>query len=292
MQECLAGLHETRQHDEEIAGNERGDERVARLAEDIPHAYRCERGDQSREHPQTDQQRDRDVRHEVDLQTAQLLQPQRACRVGRNREQSVRREASDEASGRRDRIAGDVQHVEQALPARDADDGDTQDEGEEHDRGNDVVRQRVERVRGNVQIDEVEGGPRLDQARAEERGVLDRGKRQRDQERERQRQDPQAADHGGGFQTQRLQLGRPERPQAGDDRDRDVGQDHHLEQLDEAVRRPLQRRRLLAEEQPGEDAEREPDEDLARERHETVDRKARNDRQGGAGSGKNRAQTP
>ena len=58
-QECLTGLHETRQHDEEIAGDERGDERVARLAEDIPDANRCERGDQSREHPQTDQQRDR-----------------------------------------------------------------------------------------------------------------------------------------------------------------------------------------------------------------------------------------
>ena len=96
------------------------------------------------------------------------------------------------------------------------------------------------------------------------------GKRQRDQERERQRQEPQAADHGRGSQAQRLQLGRPERPQARDDRDGDVGQDHHLEQLDEAVRCPLQRRGLLAEEQPGEDAEREPDEDLARERHEGV----------------------
>ena len=65
-----AGLHEARQHDEQVAGDERGDERVARLAENIPGSNRGERGDQSREHPQADQQRHRDVRHEVDLQTA------------------------------------------------------------------------------------------------------------------------------------------------------------------------------------------------------------------------------
>jgi len=35
-QQRTAGLHETRQHDEEITGDERGDERVVRLAEDIP----------------------------------------------------------------------------------------------------------------------------------------------------------------------------------------------------------------------------------------------------------------
>ena len=64
-----------------------------------------------------------------------------------------------------------------------------------------------------------------------------------------------------------------ERPETGDDRDGDVGQHHHLEQLDEPVGRPLQRRRPLAEEQPGEDAESEPGEDLSRERHEAADPK-------------------
>ena len=41
--ECAAGLHEARQHDEEVAGDEGGDERVARLAEDVPGANRRER---------------------------------------------------------------------------------------------------------------------------------------------------------------------------------------------------------------------------------------------------------
>ena len=119
------------------------------------------------------------------------------------------------------------------------------------------------------------GGSPLDEARAEERGVLNRGKRQRDQERERERQQPQTANHRRGAQAQRAELGGPERPETGDDRDGDVGQHHHLEQLDEPVGRPLQRRRLLAEEQPGEDAESEPGEDLSGKRHGFRDRKSK-----------------
>ena len=102
------------------------------------------------------------------------------------------------------------------------------------------------------------GGSPLDEARAEERRALNRGKGQRDQERERERHEPQAANHRRGAQAQRPQLGRPERAETGDDRDGDVGQHHHLEQLDETVGRPLQRRRPLAEEHPGEDASASP----------------------------------
>ena len=58
-----------------------------------------------------------------------------------------------------------------------------------------------------------------------------------------------------------------ERPEAFDDRDRDVGKDGHLEQLDEAVRRPLERQRALAEEEPHHDAQGKADEDLAGEGH-------------------------
>ena len=124
--------------------------------EDIPGPNGRERGDQSRKHPQAHQQRHRDVRHEVDLQTAQLLQTQRPRRVGRNRKQSIGRQAGHEARGRRDRVSGDLQDVEQALPAFDADQRDAQNEGEQHHGGHDVVRQGIERVRGNVEIDEVE----------------------------------------------------------------------------------------------------------------------------------------
>ena len=168
---------------------------------------------------------------------------------------------------RRDRVSGDLQDVEEPLLAFDADQRDAQNDGEEDHGGHDVVRQGIERVRGNVEIDEVERRPALDEARAEERGVLNRGKRQRDQEGERERHQPQTADHRRGSQAQRADLGVAEGPEAGDDGDGDVGQHHHLEQPDEPVGRPLQRRRLLAEEQPGDDAASEPDEDLSGECH-------------------------
>jgi hypothetical protein len=36
VKQCAARLHEAGQHDEEVASDERGDERVARLAQDVP----------------------------------------------------------------------------------------------------------------------------------------------------------------------------------------------------------------------------------------------------------------
>ena len=89
----------------------------------------------------------------------------------------------------------------------------------------------------------------------------DRGKRQGDQERKEQRQQPQTANHRRGPQAQRAELGGPEGPETGDDGDGDVGQHHHLEQLDEPVGHPLERRRPLAQEQPGEKATGEAGED-------------------------------
>ena len=180
----VAGLHERRQHDEEVAGDGGGDERVARLAEYVSESNGGERRDQSREHPQAEQEGHCDVRHEVDLQPAQLLQTKRSRRVGRDREQSIRSQAGHEAGSRRDRVFGDLQDIEQTLPAFDADQGYAQNEREQDDGRHDVVREGIEWVRGNVQVDEVESGSALDEARAEKRGVLNVRKRQGDQERE------------------------------------------------------------------------------------------------------------
>ena len=105
IEERAAGLREPRQHDEQIAGDEGREERVVRLAENVPRSNRRERGDQAREHPQAHQQRHRDVRHEIDLQAAQLLEIQRARRVRGNRKQAIRGEARDETRGTRDRIS-------------------------------------------------------------------------------------------------------------------------------------------------------------------------------------------
>jgi hypothetical protein len=101
---------------------------------------------------------------------------------------------------------------------------------------------------------------------------LNRGKRQGNEEGERKRQEPQTANHGRGSQAQRPEIRGPKRPETGDDRNGDVRQHHHLEQLDETVGRPFQRRRALAEKQPCEDAKSEACEDLSRECHEAAAR--------------------
>ena len=116
LDERPARLDEDRQHDEEIAGDERGDERVAREREDVPHPDRRQRGDQSRQHPQADEQRHADVRDQVDLQAAELLEAQRAGGSRGDREQPVGREPDDEARGARQRGADHVR-ADRAAPA-------------------------------------------------------------------------------------------------------------------------------------------------------------------------------
>ena len=269
---CLARLHQAREHDEEVAGDARGDERVARRAEHVPGSNRREGADQPGKHPETHQQGHRDIGHQVNLQTAQLLQAQGSGRVGGDRKQSIRRQAGHGAGCRRDRVLRDLQDVEQPLSPFDADQRDAQEQREEHHRRHHVVRQRIERIRRNVEADEVEGGATLQEARTEERGILDRREGQGDQEREGQRQDPQATNHGRRRRAEPPEFGPAQGSEAGDDRDGDVGQHHHLEQLHEPVGRPFQRRRLLAEEQPGEGAKREPGDDLRGEGHAAASR--------------------
>ena len=70
-----------------------------------------------------------------------------------------------------------------------------------------------------------------------------------------------------GAQAQGARLLVAERPEARHNRDRDVGQDGHLQQLDEAVGDPFQDRGGLAEEQADGDAGAQSDENLAGERH-------------------------
>ena len=110
-----ARLDQRRQDDEQVAGDEGDHQRAVRLAEDVSGSNRRERADQPREHPQAHEQRHRDIRREVDLQPAQLLQAHRPGRVRRNGKQSVGREAADEAGGAGDGVFRDLQDVERAA---------------------------------------------------------------------------------------------------------------------------------------------------------------------------------
>ena len=91
---------------------------------------------------------------------------------------------------RRDERVGHREHVEQHLLALEADQRDAEDHREQHDGRHDVVGERVERVGRDVEIDEVEGRPLLDERRAEERRVSRTGNASGKSEREHQRDEP------------------------------------------------------------------------------------------------------
>jgi hypothetical protein len=52
FEQVLARLDQARQDDEQIAGDERDDQRIARAAEKVAHADSRQRRNQSRQHPQ------------------------------------------------------------------------------------------------------------------------------------------------------------------------------------------------------------------------------------------------
>ena len=174
VEQRVAGLHETGQDDEQIAGRERDDERRLRFGKDVASANGRQRGDESGEHPEAHEQGHAHIRHEVDLQTADLLQVQRSSRVRRNGKQPIGREACHQSRDSRNRVPRDLQDVEKPLLALGARQCEAQQEGEQDYGGHDVVGQGVKRVRRNVQADEIERRPTLHQAGAEERCVLNR----------------------------------------------------------------------------------------------------------------------
>ena len=121
-----------------------------------PHPDRREGRHQAGQHPEAQQQGHRHIRDQVHLQPSQLLDAERAGGVCRDGEQADRRKPHDEAGRARQRVDGRTQHVEQLLLPLDADERDADDDREQHHGRNDVVRERVERVRRDVEVDEVE----------------------------------------------------------------------------------------------------------------------------------------
>ena len=132
---------------------------------------------------------------------------------------------------------------------------DADDDAEQHDRGHDVVGERVERIGRDVEVQEVERLPFLEQRRAEERRVLIAAETSAGTAGPRRAPPPRAARRiEPDPLPERPRLRGIERAEPADDRDRHVRQDRHLQQLDVGVGDDLQRRRPLADEQPERDA--------------------------------------
>ncbi len=108
-----ARLDEHRQDDEEIAGDEGGNERVARQAEDVARPDRRHRRHHAGQHPQGDEERNANVGDEKHLQPADLIEAERSGGYSGNGEETVRRQLDDEAGGARECDASHAQDVEQ-----------------------------------------------------------------------------------------------------------------------------------------------------------------------------------
>ncbi len=107
----------------------------------------------------------------------------------------------------------------------------------------------MEGIGRDIEVDEVERPALLDQRRAEKRGSFDRRERQRNEQREGQRNHPQADEYGAAPPGELTRLAHLQIAKAADDWQRDVGQDGHLQQSHEPVGRPLEHAGLIAEKQ-------------------------------------------
>jgi hypothetical protein len=127
------------------------------------------------------------------------------------------------------------------------------------------AREGVERIRRDVQAHQVERLARLDERCAEEGCGLQVRKHHREQQHRGEGNRPQQQQHDTDLQAERLRLLQIQIAQPGDDRDRDVRQHRHLQELDEGVGEDLKDGCALADEQADENAGDEADEDSSRE---------------------------
>jgi hypothetical protein len=127
-----------RQHDEQAAGHERREQRVTRPREHRAVTDRRQRGDEAWQHPETQEERQRDIAHEIHLQPLQLLEAQRTGRRRGDGEQSIRRQPNHVLGAPRDSRPCNPQRSEQALVVRHTAQRHAGRDAEDDDRGNEV----------------------------------------------------------------------------------------------------------------------------------------------------------
>jgi hypothetical protein len=266
-QKLLGAIDECRQHDEEVGGDERGDEDVLGHAHHTPRRDRGEAGDEAGKDPEREKERHHPVGEQEDPEAGELDRVDGADRVRGDGEEAQGHQPPDELVRAGEGTLGDQERIDQLLLALDSHERDAEDGAEEDDGGHDVVGEGVERIGGNVERDEVEGGRLLDEGAAEEGRGLHRREGERHEEHRGEGDRPQHDEEGADAQEEPLGARGIEASDPRDEGDGHVRQHRHLQEADEGVRREAQRLRPLAEEEPRGDAEAEADQDLAGEGH-------------------------
>jgi hypothetical protein len=266
-EEGLAPLGEQGQDDEEIRGDEGGQQGVLGERHDPAVGQPGQGGHQTRQQPEGQDQGEAHVDEKEGLQALELLEAEGARRVAGDGEEAVRGELHQQAPRSAQRVVDEAEGPEDPLLAGETEDGDAEEDREDDHRRHHVVGQRAERVRRNVEVQPVDPGLARHLRRGEEGAPLVRGEGERAHEHEGEAERPQQRQ---GEPAPRREAPREGGRPAGDpghEGRHDIRQHGDLEQLHEALGGQLQEGRLLPEDEAEPDAGREAEENLLREAH-------------------------
>ncbi len=185
-------LHEQGEDDEQVGGDEGGDQRVLRSDDQPPVRHvgggRHEPGKQ----PEREQAREAAVEQQETLKPLELLEAHGGGGVGGDREDPIGCGLGHHRPHPAHRLVEDGDRPQEGVLVLHAHERGAGQDREHHDRGHHVVGQRVERVRGDVEVHPVDGRLGLAERGAEEGTALAGGEAQRRQEHETEGHGPES----------------------------------------------------------------------------------------------------
>ena len=156
-QQFFTAFDQEGQDNQRTARGKRRDQHVARLPDDLPVGQRGAARNQGRQYPEGEHQGDGDIGHQIDLELAQILQTHGAGGAGHHRKDANRASVwTTKSCHLRDRPVEDGEVGQQALFLLNANEGQANGHTEQHDRGHNVVGERVERIGRNEQGEKVD----------------------------------------------------------------------------------------------------------------------------------------
>src|SRR5262249_16663248 len=241
-QELFAAFNDQGQDDKGAARGKGRDQHVLRLADDLPVRERGAAHDQGGQDPEREHQGDGHVRPEIDLEFAQVFQAHGASGARYYGKHPYGGQFGDEVGDQRDRPVEHGEARQQSLFLLNADEPQADGRAEQHHRRDQVVGERVERIRWDKQGQKIDLLGLGDQGGAEEGGGLPDREGQGHDAHRRQCQSPRQDEERAGLYGQHFDLLVVQLPEPRDQRQGNIGQHGHLEQQNEGLPDILERR--------------------------------------------------
>ena len=269
-EQLLGALLQQRQHDEQVRGNERGEQGIPNKGDDAPVGQAGQRGGNAGQNPEREDQRQADREEQKPLQPLELIHPKRSRRVPRNGEDPVRREAHQEVAGTAERLVEEGERDKHAFLSGQTQERYAQQAREHHDGRHDVIGERAEWIGWNVEVEPID----LRLGRHRGRRVIGTALVGRQRERaEKHQREAQRPQHQDDQAAARAKAARQRRRAASNPRNQgrdDVRQHRDLQQLDECLCRPVENGSLVAQEQADGNTTDQPQQDSSRQTHRGI----------------------